>query len=195
MTPKITIQSLIYALGNQQTNHSLEHSTKVKAAVLVPIIDSPNGLQLLFTRRTNLIKSHPGQISFPGGRVEANDSSLEATALRETYEEVGLPPDQVTVIGRLPESETLSGDGYLVTPVVGILSPPLTLSADPIEVAEIFEVPLEFLLNPRHQQQRYQQWQGQWLDFYVINYKGYSIWGLTAKIVVGLSEILKTVIK
>lgn len=192
MTTKIIIENLIHALHTQRPKNLLaSSSTKVKAAVLVPIIDYPTGLQLLFTKRTNHMKSHPGQISFPGGHVESRDISLEATALRETYEEIGLPPDKVTLICRLPEQETVSSPSYLVTPVVGILSPPLELFAEPIEVAEIFEVPLEFLFNPKHHQHHCQQWEGQWRDFYVIDYKGYLIWGLTAKIVVGLSEILK----
>ena len=114
--------------------------------MLVPLVNRPSGLQVLLTQRTAHLTDHAGQISFPGGRAEETDASLAATALRETEEEVGLPASAVTVLGSLPHYETVTG--YRVTPVVGWVEPPFALKPDPFEVADVFEVPLDFLLDP-----------------------------------------------
>src|SRR5204863_984877 len=120
------------------------------AAVLIPIVDrrqeNPAGLSVLFTRRASHLRDHSGQVSFPGGRVAAADASPEATALREAFEEIGLAPARVELLGRLPEYHTRTG--FRITPVVGLLLPPFELRADANEVEEIFEVPLDFLLDP-----------------------------------------------
>jgi 8-oxo-dGTP pyrophosphatase MutT (NUDIX family) len=152
------------------------------ASVLVPVVAHPGGLTVLFTQRTSQLRSHSGQISFPGGRAEPEDPSPEFTALREAGEEIGLKAGQVEVLGRLPEY--LTRTGYRVTPVVGLLTPPLELTPDPREVQEVFEVPLAFLLDPRNHQRRTREVQGRSVSFYAIPYGERDIWGVTAGILV-----------
>jgi 8-oxo-dGTP pyrophosphatase MutT (NUDIX family) len=152
------------------------------ASVLVPIVAHPGGLTVLFTQRTSHLRSHSGQISFPGGRAEPEDPSPEFTALREAREEIGLKAGQVEVIGWLPEY--LTRTGFRVTPVVGLLTPPLALAPDPREVEEVFEVPLAFLLDPRNHQRRTREFQGRTVSFYAIPYGERDIWGATAGILV-----------
>src|SRR6266545_6615128 len=120
------------------------------AAVLVPVVRREGGLTVLFTRRTAHLNDHAGQISFPGGRSEPGDTGAAETALREAAEEIGLAAAQVEVLGKLQEYVTVTG--YRVTPVVGLVTPPLELRLDEFEVAEVFEVPLEFLLDPANHQ-------------------------------------------
>jgi 8-oxo-dGTP pyrophosphatase MutT (NUDIX family) len=158
------------------------------AAVLIPIVAHPQGLTVLFTQRTTHLKSHAGQVSFPGGRAEPGDASAEFTALREAEEEIGLPADKVEILGRLPDYRTRTG--YRVTPVVGLLEPPLELAPDAREVAEVFEVPLDFLLDARNQQRRTREFQGQTVAFYVFEYQERTIWGATAGMLVNLYRML-----
>src|ERR1044071_6328395 len=120
------------------------------AAVLVPLVDHSHGMTVLLTQRTAHLTAHAGQISFPGGRIEAQDPDPESAALRETEEEVGLPPDRVSVIGRLDTYVT--GTGFEIAPIVGLVDPPVPISIDPFEVAEAFEVPLSFILDRRNHQ-------------------------------------------
>ena len=148
------------------------------AAVLVPVVRRDAGLTLLFTQRTDHLYDHAGQISFPGGRTEAHDESPAATALRETFEEIGLPQSRVEVLGLLPEYTTVTG--YHVTPVVGLVSPPLALSLDAFEVAEAFEVPLTFFLDPGNHQRNTLQYQGRTRHYYAMPYEQRYIWGATA---------------
>lgn len=159
------------------------------AAVLVPLIERRSGFSVLLTRRTEHLRDHAGQISFPGGRIEPDDRSPEAAALREAEEEVGLPPAQVQLIGRLPDYRLRTG--YLVQPVVGLVAPPLRLLPDPHEVAEIFEVPLAFFLDPGNHQRHYLEYQGQRLPFYAMPYNDYYIWGATAAILRELYQVLR----
>ncbi len=159
------------------------------AAVLVPVVERSDGLTLLFTRRTDHLKSHSGQISFPGGRMEPDDGSPEATALRETAEEIGLPAERVRIAGRLNVRET--GSGYRVVPVVGVIEPPLSLVPDENEVAEIFEVPLDFLIEPANHRFETRVRGNIERQFYAIPYRQYFIWGLTARFVVDLSRVLR----
>jgi 8-oxo-dGTP pyrophosphatase MutT (NUDIX family) len=158
------------------------------AAVLVPIINRPSGLTVLLTQRTAHLRDHPGQVSFPGGRCEAADADPVATALREAEEEVGLLPAQVEVIGRLPEYRTSTG--FTVTPVVGLVEPPLNLRLDDFEVAEVFEPPLAFLLDPANHQRSRLQWQGALREFWAMPWEGYYIWGATAAMLVTLQQVL-----
>ncbi|HEX6978389.1 MAG TPA: CoA pyrophosphatase [Alphaproteobacteria bacterium] len=162
----------------------------VPAAVLVPIIDRPDGLTVLLTRRTDHLHAHAGQISFPGGRVEECDADAIECALREAEEEVGLPPDRTQVIGRLDTYQTRTG--FEIVPVVGIVRPPFTLKPDTFEVAEVFEVPLGFVLDPgNHQRHSRRDAYGVERQFWVLPYGDYYIWGATAGILVNLSEVLR----
>jgi 8-oxo-dGTP pyrophosphatase MutT (NUDIX family) len=158
------------------------------ASVLVPIVAHPQGLTVLFTQRTTHLKAHAGQVSFPGGRAEPGDASPEFTALRESEEEIGLPPQRVEILARLTDYHTRTG--YRVTPIVGLLTPPLELVPDPREVAEVFEVPLSFLLDPRNHRRQTREFKGQTVGFYEIPYssdKGERyIWGATAGMLVNL---------
>jgi 8-oxo-dGTP pyrophosphatase MutT (NUDIX family) len=158
------------------------------ASVLVPIVAHPQGLTVLFTQRTTHLKAHAGQVSFPGGRAEPGDASPEFTALRESQEEIGLAPERVEILARLPDYHTRTG--YRVTPIVGLLVPPLELVPDPREVAEVFEVPLGFLLDPRNHRRQTREFKGQSVGFYEIPYRSNEgeryIWGATAGMLVNL---------
>jgi 8-oxo-dGTP pyrophosphatase MutT (NUDIX family) len=153
------------------------------ATVLVPIVAHP-ALTVLFTKRTTHLKNHAGQVSFPGGRAEPGDPTAEFTALREAQEEIGLRPEQAEIVARLPDYMTRTG--YRVTPVVGVLSPPLALSPDPREVDEIFEVPLAFLLDPRNHRRETREIQGRSVAYYVMQFEERVIWGATAGMLVNL---------
>jgi 8-oxo-dGTP pyrophosphatase MutT (NUDIX family) len=154
------------------------------AAVLVPVVRRDDALTVLFTRRTPHLQDHAGQISFPGGRVEPDDASLEATALREAREEIGLAADRVELLGRLHEYVTVTG--YRVTPVVGIVTPPMDLRPDPFEVAEVFEVPLAFLLDPANHLRNCVLQEGRHRRYYAMPYRHYYIWGATAGMLMNL---------
>ena len=152
------------------------------AAVLLPVLVRPDELTILLTRRTAHLRAHSGQISFPGGRVEARDASPEATALRETHEEIGLPAESIELLGRLADYHTRTG--FRVTPVVGLVNPPFDLSLDAREVDEAFEVPLSFLLDPANHQRQRREFQGRQVEYYAIPYRDYYIWGATAGMLV-----------
>ena len=163
--------------------------TPTPAAVLVPLVNRPPGLQVLLTQRSAALPDHPGQISFPGGRVEPEDPTLAATALREAAEEVGLPSSQVAILGHLPEYETVTG--YRVTPIIGWVEPPLALVPDPIEVADVFEVPLAFLLDPANQQRHFRMIGTRRRDYWAIPYGERYIWGATAAMLLMLDRMLR----
>lgn len=156
------------------------------AAVLVPLINRASGVTVLLTQRTDHLSDHAGQISFPGGRAEQHDSSMEETALRETEEEIGLPRNQVELLGALPVYHTITG--YRVTPIVGWVEPPLALDPDPFEVAEVFEVPLAFLLNPANHQRHSIVRDGQPHQYYAMPYQDRYIWGATAGMLIAFYQ-------
>ncbi|MGE5545566.1 MAG: CoA pyrophosphatase [Solirubrobacterales bacterium] len=159
------------------------------AAVLVPLFERPDGMTVLLTQRTAHLANHPGQISFPGGRLDPGDCGDQiACALRETEEEVGLAREHVTVLGQLDEYVT--GTGFAVTPVVGVITPPVDLSPDSFEVAEIFEVPLEFLVDPANHRLHRREVAGRSRPFWAMTWQDRLIWGATAGILVNLSDIL-----
>lgn len=158
------------------------------AAVLVPLVQRETGLTVLLTQRTAHLRDHAGQISFPGGRCEEQDASPIETALRESREEVGLDPSQIEVLGLLPEYRT--GTGFCIIPVVGLVQPPLNLKLDDFEVAEAFETPLSFLLDPANCVRHKIEYQGQLREYYAMPWEGYYIWGATAGMLVSLRRLL-----
>jgi len=167
----------------------LKAGTRItEAAVLVPLVAHPEGVNVLLTQRTSHLTDHGNQISFPGGRVEASDISREDTALRETEEEVGLPRSQVELLGRLPDYEIPSG--FRITPVVGWIEPPLDLQPDVFEVAEIFEAPLPYFLEPANYQRRQYHFRERHRHYMAIPYQGRYIWGATAAMLYSLCRML-----
>jgi 8-oxo-dGTP pyrophosphatase MutT (NUDIX family) len=159
------------------------------AAVLVPIVNRPEGLTVLLTQRSTGLPDHAGQISFPGGRVEPEDASHAHAALREAAEEIGLPAAHVAILGELAPYETVTG--YRVTPVVGWVEPPFELKLDPIEVADVFEVPLVFLLDPLNHQRHFRIFSEIRRDFWAIPYDERFIWGATAAMILILDRTLR----
>ena len=161
------------------------------AGVLIPLIERESGLSVLLTRRAAELKHHAGQISFPGGRMEAHDHDIQATALRETHEEVGIAPDKVTVIGYLEPMPTVTG--YAVTPIIGVIECPDSLNIDHNEVELAFEVPLAFLLNKRNARAGEREFRGRKVAIVEFLYEQHRIWGATAYMLVELREkVLKT---
>lgn len=158
------------------------------AGVLVPLVERDAGLNVLLTRRTDHLHHHAGQISFPGGRKEDDDATIEDTALREAHEEIGLDARLVTVLGVLPQYVTLTR--FAITPVVGVVKPPFDLKADPFEVADIFEVPLAYLADPAHHERHFREEDGRRRGFYAIPYGERFIWGATAGILVNFAGLL-----
>lgn len=159
----------------------------VPAAVLLPIVRRASPT-VLFTLRTTHLARHAGQVSFPGGQLHEGDSSLLDTALRETREETGIGQDHISVAGFLDPYE--SRTGFVILPVVGVLSEGFRLAPDPNEVALVFEVPLEFLLEPKNCEVHSGPWRGQTRTFYAYTYENHYIWGATAGILVNLRERL-----
>lgn len=158
------------------------------AAVLFPIVLREAQPTVLLTQRTSHLRDHAGQVSFPGGRVEQDDASPVHTALRETEEEIGMAPEHVEVLGFLPEYRTSTG--FRVTPVVGLVRPPFFLHPDPFEVAEVFEVPLGFLLDPANRQRHSREWRGRLRHYFAMPYGEHFIWGATAGMIVSLADRL-----
>jgi 8-oxo-dGTP pyrophosphatase MutT (NUDIX family) len=147
------------------------------AAVLVPLVDRPEGVHVLLTQRTAHLNGHAGQISFPGGGVEPADKHRQDTALRETEEEIGLQRRHIDVLGELPYFEMRGG--FCVTPVVGWVRPPYAVTADPFEVQDIFEIPLAHFLDPRNYQRRSYLRDGQEHRYLAAPYQGRYVWGAT----------------
>jgi 8-oxo-dGTP pyrophosphatase MutT (NUDIX family) len=164
------------------------HDDARPAAVLIGFVARPNGPTLLLTKRTDHLRDHAGQICLPGGRVEEDDPGVVEAALREAEEEIGLEPAKVEVIGELKPYITTTG--FRIHPVVGWIEPPVTFKLDPFEVAEVFELPLAFVLDVgNHRRQRYRRG-AQSRTYYVLPYEGRFIWGATAGILVNLAQML-----
>ena len=179
-----------------KTEHRYTERTPAHASVLIALV--PRGeITVLLTQRTDHLTDHPGQISFPGGRVEPVDADAAATALREAHEEIGLGPSFVDVLGAMPTYTT--GTGFIVTPIVALVRPGFALQADPFEVAEVFEVPLSFLMNPAHHRRHSIAVAGVQREFLSIPWDGqdeqgrprrYFIWGATAAMLRNLYRLL-----
>jgi 8-oxo-dGTP pyrophosphatase MutT (NUDIX family) len=153
------------------------------AAVLVAVTGQG---RLILTRRASHLAHHPGQIAFPGGKVDAGDASPEAAALREAQEEVGLPGDDVQVLGRLAGHETVTG--FRITPILGVVRRPFVPVPEPGEVDEVFSVPLSHVLDPGRYRVERRRWRGEWRRYYAVPYGPYYIWGATARILRGLAD-------
>lgn len=158
------------------------------AAVLLGLVERPGGLAVLFTERAEHLKDHPGQVSFPGGRIQPGDAGPVQAALREAEEEIGLDPRQVSVAGCLERLLTVTG--FLVTPVVGFIAPGFRPVADRTEVADVFEVPLKFLLDADNVRRRYRERLGARMRVHEIEYEGHRIWGATASMLVGFLSLI-----
>jgi len=163
-------------------------SNLVAAAVLIPIIYRKETLSVLLTERSPDLKHHAGQISFPGGRMDAADRDIRATALRETQEEVGIDPADVEIVGYLDPNPTVTG--YAVTPVVALVQLRQELIIDPVEVKSAFEVPLPFLLDVNNQQASEREFAGVSVPIAEFNYGQYRIWGATASMLIELRKFL-----
>ncbi|MBB5220554.1 8-oxo-dGTP pyrophosphatase MutT (NUDIX family) [Amaricoccus macauensis] len=159
------------------------------ASVLIPLVERGPGLNLVLTRRAARLTHHPGQIAFPGGKQDPTDASPLATALREANEEIGLDPSGVEVLGALDFHETVTF--FNISPFVGLVPSDFRPVSDPGEVAEVFEVPLEFVLDPANLQIHRRQWQGQWRAYYAIPYGPHYIWGATARMLKALADRLQ----
>jgi 8-oxo-dGTP pyrophosphatase MutT (NUDIX family) len=161
---------------------------RTPAAVLVPLVQRPEGMTVLLTQRATTLKDHAGQISFPGGRIEPEDPDAWHAALREAHEEIGLSRDLVEFAGFLPDHWV--GTGFRVTPAVGFVSPSYELRIDAAEVHEVFEVPLEFILDAANHKSRLRQMGGVTLEVYDIPYGDRLIWGATAGMLLTLRQLL-----
>jgi 8-oxo-dGTP pyrophosphatase MutT (NUDIX family) len=158
------------------------------ASVLVPIVERGPRLNVILTRRAALLKHHPGQVAFPGGKQDPADADPRAAALREAREEIGLAADQVEILGAIDTHETVTS--FTVTPFVGVIAPGFRPLADPAEVEEVFEVPLAFLIDPANLQVHRRRWNGVWRQYYAIPYGPHYIWGATARMVKSLADRL-----
>jgi 8-oxo-dGTP pyrophosphatase MutT (NUDIX family) len=156
------------------------------AAVLVPILLDDGAARVILTKRASGLKHHPGQIAFPGGKVDAGDRGPEDAALREAWEEIGLPPDRVQVLGCLPPHETITA--YSVTPILGLVSNVFDPVPERNEVDEVFSVPLAHVMNPANYAVEQRDWRGVMRRYYAVPYGPYYIWGATARILRGLAE-------
>jgi 8-oxo-dGTP pyrophosphatase MutT (NUDIX family) len=158
------------------------------AAVLVPLIEREEGFTILLTERAADLRAHAGQISFPGGRIDSEDASPEDAALREAHEEIGMPRENAELLGRLDTYEVRTG--FAVTPIVGLVDPAFEIVFEPGEVADVFEVPLAFILDPDNHERHSRVLRGKRRYFYVLPYEDRYIWGATAGMLVNLYEVL-----
>jgi 8-oxo-dGTP pyrophosphatase MutT (NUDIX family) len=156
------------------------------AAVLIPVWLRAEGAALILTKRSSRLKHHPGQIAFPGGKVDVTDADSRAAALREAHEEVGLDPSRVSILGPLPGHETVTG--FAVTPFLGLIDGPFSPKPEAGEVDEVFTVPLDHVLSPARYTIERRRWMGVWRRYYAVPYGPYYIWGATARILRGLAE-------
>lgn len=162
-----------------------------EAAVLVPLVRHANQTTVLLTKRTDHLKKHAGQVSFPGGALDDSDENAVAAALRETYEEIGLRSEYISVKGFLDTYRT--GTGFQITPVVATVRPGFNLTVSNDEVADVFEVPLDFILDRGNHQKHSAMWQGRRRHYYAMPYNDYYIWGATAAMLVNLVDVWESV--
>jgi 8-oxo-dGTP pyrophosphatase MutT (NUDIX family) len=174
--------------GSRITRALIGAAHGTPAAVLIGLVGYDNGPTIILTERTGHLQNHPGEISFPGGKIEADDGGPADAALREAFEEIGLPPDRVEIIGCLPPHHTISH--FRVYPFVGWVEPPVELTPDPHEVAGVFELPLAFVLDPANRRLANLVVGGVKHTFSVYEYADHRVWGATAGMLAGLSQAL-----
>jgi 8-oxo-dGTP pyrophosphatase MutT (NUDIX family) len=189
------VQRLLVGNGLPSSDFDLNPEIKLPAerklrpaAVLIPIIEKQGEPHIILTMRSSALKHHPGQIAFPGGKLDESDASIEDAALREAFEEIGLPREKVKILGNLPTHETVTG--FTVTPIVGHVMSDFEEIPEPGEVAEVFTAPLAFLTESKNFQVEHRRWRGQMRYYYTIPYGPYYIWGATARMLKMLSETL-----
>lgn len=183
-------------LGDERGDHILNPHIRIfdpdtpfrDAAVLVPVVDRRPDATVILTQRTAHLRKHSGQVAFPGGAVDPEDLTAVHAALREAAEEIGLAASRVEVVGRLPDYRT--GTGYRITPVLATIEPPFDLKINPDEVADVFEVPLSFLMDPANHRRESRDWEGHRRYFYTMPFEDRFIWGVTAGIIRSLYERL-----
>lgn len=156
--------------------------------MLVGLLAEEKGTRVILTERPLQLRDHPGEIGLPGGRVESRDAGPQATALREAFEEIGIPPEKVEIVGRLPKYETVTG--FSVHPFVGWIEPPVVFSCDPEEVSDFFLVPLQFVLDRGHYTRGKIEYKGLIREYWELWYGNRRIWGATAAILISLANAL-----
>lgn len=194
----MTVEALRHALrrrGAESSDFDLNPGTPAPsgarlrpAAVLIAVCERPEGPAIVLTKRASGLQHHPGQIAFPGGKIDPTDRSAEAAALREAHEEVGLPPEIVSVLGRLPAHETVTG--FSITPILGHVTADFAPLAEAGEVEEAFFVPLAHLADPERYRVEQRLWRGSLRRYYCAPWGPYYVWGATARILRGLAERL-----
>lgn len=181
------VETLLTADDLEKQREAAANPALTSAAVLLLVVNRPEGATVVFTQRTPDLSDHAGQISFPGGRAEADEAASQ-TALREAQEEVGLDPARIEVLGELPDYHTSTG--YRVRPVVGWAEPPVAFSPDPREVADVFEVPLAFLLDDANHRHESAYYKGRLRKYWAMPWRGRFIWGATAGMLVTFHRIV-----
>lgn len=183
----------VLGIDAERSRRLVEHFPRnpVPAAVLVPLVDRPEGLSVLLTQRASQLARHAAQIAFPGGRLEPDDPDIASAALREAQEEIGLDPGRVRVFGYLPDHVVISG--FRVTPVLGIVAPPFSLELNPAEVAGVFEVPVNHVLDSANHQARMRRVGNEELLLYDIPWQGQNIWGATAGMLLTLVRMVQEI--
>ena len=182
-----TINTSFTSDNDLMDSEAVKTENLIEAAVLIPIVERNDGLKVILTKRSNNLKQHPGQVSFPGGKSEKTDKSLVATALRETREEIGINNKNVEILGQLSQHVTITG--FKITPFIGKIRTGFSTKIQTSEVSEIFEVPLSYLSNPKNFRVESVKWKGKKRFFYSIPYGPYYIWGATARILKNLADL------
>ena len=175
-------------LNNNKKNINLDSNSYRKAAVLFPLIEKNNELKVILTTRSKDLPSHPGQVCFPGGKLEKTDKNIIECAKRESFEEVGIKSDQINLLGQL--DDCITGTNFKVTPVIGLIDSNYIPVLQEKEVADIFEVPLDYFIEKNNQKIEYANYKDKSYSYYQYNWENKKIWGSTARIIVNFCEIM-----
>lgn len=187
----LDIEKIKYRIENLKTSVYSEPVTEesfVPASVLIPIFEKDGSSHILFTKRTDKVSHHKGQISFPGGKFDSTDENLEFTALRETFEEIGVQPKDVKLIGKI--NNMITNTNFIVSPYVGIIPHPYDFKVNPDEISELICVPVYHLLDKTYFRVQQREVFGKMIDIYYYDYQGHTIWGVTGKILFDFISLL-----